>query len=64
MLRLLWEKFDPNRVLLYADPQLAAFNPAIAGMGDRQDGTTIYVCENFTCQQPVTREEDLARLLR
>jgi uncharacterized protein len=64
MLRLLWAKFDPNRILLYADPQLAAFNPAIADMCARQDGTTVYVCEDFTCQQPVTREEDLAGLLR
>jgi uncharacterized protein YyaL (SSP411 family) len=69
MLRLLWRKFDPNRILLYADPQLANSNSAIAGMcvpqdGARIDETTVYVCENFTCQQPVTREEDLAGLLR
>jgi uncharacterized protein len=64
MLWLLWEKFDPNRILLYADPQLAAFNSAIAAMCVQQSGTTVYVCEDFTCQQPVTREEDLARLLR
>jgi hypothetical protein len=64
MVRLLWKKFDPNRVLLYADPQLAGFNPAIADMGIRQNGTTVYVCENFTCHEPVTREEDLAGLLR
>jgi uncharacterized protein YyaL (SSP411 family) len=64
MLRLLWTKFDPNRVLLYADPQVAGFNPAIADMGIRHDRTTVYVCENFTCQAPVTREEDLAGLLR
>jgi hypothetical protein len=64
MLRLLWEKFDPNRILLYADPRTADFNPAIAGMCVQQTGTTVYVCEDFTCQQPVTREEDLAGLLR
>ncbi len=64
MLRLLWKKFDPNRILLYADPQLAGFNPAIAGMCAPRDETTVYVCEDFTCQQPVTREEDLAGLLR
>jgi uncharacterized protein YyaL (SSP411 family) len=64
MLRLLWREFDPNRILLYADPKLANFNPAIAEMCLRQEGTTVYVCEDFTCQQPATREEDLAGLLR
>lgn len=28
------------------------------------DGATAYVCENFTCQLPVTRVEDLTRLLQ
>lgn len=28
------------------------------------DGATAYVCENFTCQMPVTRVEDLTRLLQ
>jgi uncharacterized protein YyaL (SSP411 family) len=64
MLRLLWQNFDPNRILLYADPQLAGYNSAITEMCVPQDGTTVYVCENFTCHAPVTREEDLAALLR
>jgi uncharacterized protein YyaL (SSP411 family) len=64
MVRLLRKKFDPNRILLYADPQLAELNPAIAAMRAPQDRTTVYICENFTCQAPVTREEDLAGLLR
>lgn len=63
MLYSLWQKFDPNRVLLYADPRAAAFNPAIAHMSAAPDQTAVYICENFTCRQPVTREEDLAALL-
>ena len=63
MLHLLWEKFDPNRILLYADEHAAAFNPAIAAMPSRAGETTVYVCENFACQQPVSRAEDLAGLL-
>ena len=64
MLRLLREKFDPNRILLYAEPKTAEFNPAITDMSARPDATAIYLCENFTCRQPVTREDELAALLR
>jgi uncharacterized protein YyaL (SSP411 family) len=50
--------------VLYADSRAAAFHPAIAGMPSRDGETTVYVCENFTCQQPVSREEELRALLR
>jgi hypothetical protein len=64
MVRMLWENFDPNRVLLYAGEELGFWQPAIAAMKARGGQTTVYVCEGFTCRQPVTREEDLAGLLR
>jgi uncharacterized protein YyaL (SSP411 family) len=64
MTRLLWKKFDPNRILIHAGPELARFNPAIAEMKLQADQTSVYVCEGFTCQAPVSQEEDLARLLR
>jgi uncharacterized protein YyaL (SSP411 family) len=63
MLQLLWANFDPNRILLRAAPETALYNPAIAEMKER-GGTTVYVCEDFACQEPAIREEDLARLLR
>jgi uncharacterized protein YyaL (SSP411 family) len=64
IVRLLWAKFDPNRILLHAGPEIARYQPAIAAMNARGNGTTVYVCEDFACQEPVTREEDLAGLLR
>ena len=64
IVRLLRENFDPGRILLHAAPGTAAFSPAIAGMVSRPGETAVYVCENFTCQQPVSREEDLRALLR
>jgi hypothetical protein len=64
IVRLLRRNFDPNRILLYAGPQTAAFNPAIADMASGPGETAVYVCENFTCQTPVSREEDLRALLR
>jgi len=57
--RLLWKKFDPNRVLLHASPELARYQPATAGMR----GPAVYICENFACNAPVSTAEDLARLL-
>jgi uncharacterized protein len=63
MVRLLWAKFDPNRILLHAGPEIARFQPAIAEMNSRGGATTVYICENFACQEPAAREEDLARLL-
>jgi uncharacterized protein YyaL (SSP411 family) len=63
MVHLLWAKFDPNRILLRAGPEIARYQPAIAAMTAPGNGTAVYVCEDFACQEPVTREEDLARLL-
>jgi uncharacterized protein len=64
ILRPVWARFDPHRVLLHATPELAVYQPAIAAMNSAGGQTTVYVCENFTCHEPVTTEEDLARLLR
>jgi uncharacterized protein YyaL (SSP411 family) len=33
-------------------------------MQPRNNTTTFYVCQGFTCQAPVTNEEDLSRLLK
>jgi len=62
--RLLWKQFDPNRVLLHAGPEIAAYQPAIAAMNLSGDRAAVYVCENFTCHQPAVTEQDLVALLR
>jgi hypothetical protein len=63
MLRLLWRDFDPNRILLHAAPEVAEYQPAVAGM--RTDGAaTVYICENFICRAPAGNPAELARLLR
>jgi len=59
----LYRHFDPNRVLLHADPALARYNPAIAEMKPPSGGAAVYVCENFSCHAPVFDEAALARLL-
>ena len=60
VMRALWAKFDPNRVLLYATPELARYQPAVADMTK----AAVYLCENFACQEPAVSEEDLVRLLK
>jgi uncharacterized protein len=64
MMRLLWRTFDPNRIVLRAGPEIARYQPAVAGMQDQGNGTAIYICENFMCHAPARSEDDLAGLLR
>jgi len=59
MHRALAQTFDPNRILLHASPELAAFHPAMSAMA----GPAVYVCENFACQAPARTEEELRPLL-
>jgi uncharacterized protein YyaL (SSP411 family) len=59
MIRLLRKNFDPNRILVAAGPEVVQYHPASADMR----GPAVYICENFTCQAPVSNMEDLSRLL-
>ena len=61
MIRQLWKNFDPNRILLKASPEMAAYHPAVTELA--QGPPAVCLCENFTCQAPVTNVNDLARLL-
>jgi uncharacterized protein YyaL (SSP411 family) len=65
---VLHEKLGPRRVLLCADGAagqgwLAARKPYLAAMKPVNGRAAAYVCENFTCQAPVTSPAELrARL--
>jgi len=61
MIRQLWKKFDPNRVLLRAGPELAGFHPEVLELA--RGPAAVCLCENFACRMPATNAEDLARLL-
>ena len=68
LLRLLWERYLPNRVLMLADGgegqrQLAAVQPAVANMARKQGRATAYICENFVCNLPTADPQVVARLL-
>src|SRR6185312_4215516 len=56
MLRLLWKQFDPNRILLRAAPEIAAFHPAVTELA--KGPAAVCLCENFTCQAPATNTQD------
>ena len=61
-------KFLPNAALLHADggagqAWLATHNEAIAGMKPVSGHPAAYVCQNFTCQAPVTTVEELEKVL-
>ena len=63
MTRLLRAHFDPNRVLLYASPEMRAFHPPMAAMAAAgQDA--VYLCENLVCNAPVFDQESLFKLLK
>ncbi|MFN0103445.1 MAG: thioredoxin domain-containing protein [Bryobacteraceae bacterium] len=68
LLRVMRSRFLPDAVtLMLATPEdrsvLARHSPALAAMTPVEGKPAAYVCENFTCQLPVTEPEKLAELL-
>ncbi len=69
LLREVRRHFLPGRlVLLVGDDRtrvrLAQWSPALAGMAPVDGNPAAFVCENFTCQLPVSNVEQLAELLK
>jgi uncharacterized protein YyaL (SSP411 family) len=65
---VLHEKLGPKRILLAADSGrahqwLAERAPWLAEMKPIGGRATAYVCEEFSCQAPVTTVEELRKLL-
>lgn len=68
LLKEVHRRFAPGRIVFVLDSagareRLSERLPALAGMTEAGGQATAYVCENFTCQLPVTAAEDLARVL-
>ncbi len=67
LLKEVWQPYLPNKVVAQASFPDTDANALIPLLRDRPpiDGkTTAYVCEHFTCKQPVTKSEDLALQLK
>jgi len=68
LLRLVWQRYIPNRVLLLADGaegqrQLGRWLPLLANVIRKQGRATAYICENYVCNLPTTDPPTVARLL-
>ncbi len=62
LLRTVQVKFLPYALVLHASGGQSP-NEAIAAMKPVDGQPAVYVCQNFTCQAPVTTSEALAKLL-
>jgi uncharacterized protein len=64
--REVWRPFLPHKVVAQAttgDEQAAAFVPLLRDRPALGGRPTAYVCENYTCRQPVTTPQELAAQL-
>jgi uncharacterized protein len=69
MAKVLWEQLGPRRVVLWADGAdgqhwLMARKPYLAEMKPKGGAVTAFVCENFSCNAPVSSPADLRKQLR
>jgi uncharacterized protein YyaL (SSP411 family) len=68
LLRLVWQRYMPNRMLMLADGgpgqhDLAKFLAAVSSMRMKNGKATAYVCENYVCNLPTPDPNVVARLL-
>jgi uncharacterized protein YyaL (SSP411 family) len=65
MLGLLQRDYYPNQVIAVAEETKTTGHPPLVENRPALDGqTTVYVCQNFTCRQPVTTVEELSTLFK
>ena len=68
-LHLVRSKFVPNRIVAFLDPNqpdshaATRLLPLLEGKQTGEGNTTVYVCENFACKQPVSEEMELIKVL-
>ncbi len=68
LLRLVHERFIPNKILLLADggggqKRLAQWLPFIEFVRQKDGRATAYICENYVCKLPTADPQVVARLL-
>jgi len=67
MLKLINSEYRPDIQVIFRDAGEEAFwreiMPFSADMRSRQGKATAYVCENYTCQEPVSSLKDLKAIL-
>lgn len=63
MLRTIHSRFIPNKVVAGKSPGAPSALPLLEGRTSLQDRPTLYICENFTCKEPVIDQQELVRQL-
>ncbi len=64
LLRQLRSLYLPNRTLTLIDPEASALRPPLlAGKGQIDGKTTVYICRRMTCSAPATQWADIETLL-
>jgi hypothetical protein len=66
MLAETWHRYLPNKVVAVGigDSEIAEITPLLANRPLIKGAATAYVCEHFTCKQPVTDVAALASALQ
>jgi len=67
LMEQVWKPYIPNRVVAQSSPldtEAISLVPLLRDRPQIKGQATAYVCENFTCKQPVTDPNDLASQLR
>jgi uncharacterized protein YyaL (SSP411 family) len=61
--RFIFESYLPNKVVVLTDGKEdnSGLIPFLEGKTQVNNRPTVYVCENYTCQKPVTTVEDLKK---
>ncbi|MDQ3193388.1 MAG: thioredoxin domain-containing protein, partial [Bacteroidota bacterium] len=58
------ESYIPNKVLLYASGELMNVSKFISNIVSDESKLSVYVCENYQCNLPVSDPEKLNELLQ
>jgi uncharacterized protein YyaL (SSP411 family) len=67
LLRVIYESYVPNRVLMLSDPrkpQEAPDSPLLRGRTLVDGRPAVYICRNYACQRPITDAGELRSALR
>ncbi|HSM23791.1 MAG TPA: hypothetical protein VK856_02910, partial [Anaerolineaceae bacterium] len=64
LLKTVWSGFDPYRMVAISTYPPHEHSPELVKQRPLMEGkASAYVCQNFVCQQPVTKPADLAKQL-
>jgi uncharacterized protein YyaL (SSP411 family) len=63
MLRIVHERYIPNKFLMLADKQIVRWLPFVESMVPKDNKATAYICENYVCLLPTSDLSVVARIL-